>query len=239
MERALVLYSGGVDSTTLLYIARSEGFEPLALIFGYGQRHDIEVRCATETVEALGIDYRLQRLDLRVVGGSALTSDRVEVPRGRTTEEMLRGGVPATYVPARNTIFLAHALAWAEVEGIDEIYIGVNAVDYSGYPDCRPEYIEAFQKLANLACRRSTEEGAGSRIRAPLLHSSKAEIIRRGSELGVDFSRTWSCYSPRVGDPAAAQGKRAIVACGECDSCLLRRKGFREAGLSDPVACAG
>jgi 7-cyano-7-deazaguanine synthase len=239
LRRALVLFSGGVDSTTTLYIAREEGFAPVALTFSYGQRHEVEVEMARRRAGQLGVPWRLARIDLRETGGSALTSDEIDVPRGRRDEEIARGPIPPTYVPARNTIFLAHALARAEVEGIDDIFIGVNAVDYSGYPDCRPGFIESFERMANLACRRFTEEDARLRIHAPLIHRTKAEIIRRGTELGVDYSLTWSCYSPLWTDAAekasaAAPGARA-VACGECDSCLLRKKGFREAGIEDPT----
>ncbi|MBN1442364.1 MAG: 7-cyano-7-deazaguanine synthase QueC [Planctomycetes bacterium] len=237
-RRALVLFSGGVDSTTTLHMARAGGFRPIALIFHYGQRHEVEVEMARRRAEELGVPWRLARIDLRETGGSALTSDDIDVPRGRSLEEIARGSIPPTYVPARNTIFLAHALARAEVERIDDIFLGINAVDYSGYPDCRSEFIEAFERMANLACRRYADGDARLTIHAPLLHMTKAEIIRRGTELGVDYSRTWSCYAPlRVaadekGSPGA--GPQA-VACGECDSCLLRKKGFREAGIEDPA----
>jgi len=232
-RRALVLLSGGLDSTTLLHIARSEGFTPVALVFRYGQRHAIEVERATRIALGLGLDARVVDIDLRSVGGSALTSQRIEVPKDRAEGEIGSHGIPPTYVPARNTIFLAYALAWAEVLGISDIYIGVNALDYSGYPDCRPEYIEAFERLGNLASRAATEGGARLSIRAPLISKSKAEIIRWGASLGVDYARTWSCYDPHPG------GDAGPVACGRCDSCILRRKGFREAGIQDPTRYAG
>ena len=237
MARALVLFSGGLDSTTTLHVARSRGFDPVALVFRYGQRHEVEVERAVAIAEALGVPYRIERLDLRAHGGSALTSDRLEVPRNRPDGEIAAGGVPPTYVPARNTIFLAHALGRAEVEGMDDIFIGVNALDYSGYPDCRPEYIEAFECLANVACRRAVEEGARIRLHAPLLELTKAEIIRWGLELGADYSPTWSCYAP-VRPGVSGEGGGRSIACGECDSCLLRKKGFREAGVADPTEYA-
>lgn len=243
--RALVLFSGGLDSTTTLAVARSEGRRPLALIFDYGQRHRVEVRRACALAGELGVEWRLERIDLRAVGGSALTSDEIEVPRGRSDQEIGAGGIPVTYVPARNTIFLAHALSVAEVEEIDDIYVGVNAIDYSGYPDCRPEYLRAFEGLANLASRRAVELGHPVRIHAPLLELRKAEIIRRGLELGVDYARTWSCYAPRrrpgraerdgQQDEQDEPGGDAWVPCRACDSCLLRERGFREAGVEDPL----
>ncbi|MBI4601652.1 MAG: 7-cyano-7-deazaguanine synthase QueC [Planctomycetes bacterium] len=232
IRKAIVLFSGGLDSTTALAIARSEGFEPLALIFRYGQRHAVEVEAAAALAGALGVEHRVQEIDLRSMGGSALTSDAIDVPRDRPEEEIGRGPIPPTYVPARNTIFLSFALGWAEVLGARDIFLGVNALDYSGYPDCRPEYIEAFERLASLACRAAVEGGARFKIHTPLIRFTKAEIIRRGVALGVDYSRTWSCYAPvfRTGRPPAA--------CGRCDSCQLRRKGFREAGVPDPTAYA-
>ena len=228
---AVVLFSGGLDSTTILHVARSEGFRPLALVFSYGQRHAVEVDRALELAAELGVETRVQQLDLRAPGGSALTSDTIDVPLGRPQEELASGPVPPTYVPARNTIFLSYALAWAEVLESADIFCGVNSIDYSGYPDCRPEYIAAFENLANLACRSTTEGGERLRIHAPLIHRTKAEIIRLGVELGVDYSRTWSCYAPvRVaGEP---------LACARCDSCQLRRDGFRQAGVEDPTAYA-
>jgi 7-cyano-7-deazaguanine synthase len=222
--RAVVLLSGGLDSTTACAVARTEGFECHALSFDYGQRHDRELEAARRVAAALGVkEHLVLRLDLRAIGGSALTAD-IPVPKGRSLEAG-GGGIPVTYVPARNTIFLSHALAWAEVLESQDIFVGVNALDYSGYPDCRPEYIEAFERMANLATKAGVEGRSRLRIHAPLIHLSKAQIIRRGIELGVDFALTWSCYEPQP------DGR----ACGLCDSCLLRHKGFAEAGLRDPV----
>ena len=222
--RAVVLLSGGLDSATALAVARDEGFECYALSFDYGQRHDRELESARRVSGALGARQHLVlRLDLRAIGGSALTAD-IPVPKSRSESEMSTG-IPITYVPARNTIFLSHALAWAEVLESSDIFIGVNALDYSGYPDCRPEYIEAFERMANLATRAGVEGRMRLRIHTPLIDLSKAQIVRRGTELGVDFGLTWSCYEPQP------DGR----ACGRCDSCLLRRKGFGEAGLRDPV----
>jgi 7-cyano-7-deazaguanine synthase len=226
-RRAVVLLSGGLDSATALAIARAEGFVAHALSFDYGQRHDRELDSARRVAAALGAEEHLVlRLDLRAIGGSALTAD-IPVPQGRSVEAM-GSGIPVTYVPARNTIFLSHALAWAEVLESQDIFIGVNALDYSGYPDCRPEYIEAFERMANLATRAGVEGRSRLRIHTPLIRLTKAEIVARGAELGVDFGLTWSCYAPRP------DGR----ACGLCDSCLLRAKGFREAGQRDPVATA-
>jgi 7-cyano-7-deazaguanine synthase len=225
---AVVLLSGGLDSATAFAIARAEGFECCALSFDYGQRHDRELDAARRLAAALGARQHLVlRLDLRAIGGSALTAD-IAVPKGRSAEAM-SAGIPVTYVPARNTIFLSHALAWAEVLESQDIFIGVNALDYSGYPDCRPEYIDAFQRLANLATKAGVEGQSRLTIHTPLIRMTKAQIIRRGADLGVDFGLTWSCYEPR-GDGRA---------CGQCDSCLLRRKGFAEAGLRDPVPVTG
>jgi 7-cyano-7-deazaguanine synthase len=223
-KRAVVLLSGGLDSATVLAIAKSQGFELYALSFSYGQRHVIELDAARRVAAAIGVAaHRIATIDLRVFGGSALTGD-FAVPKGRGTDEMSHG-IPITYVPARNTIFLAFALAWAEVLGSSDIFIGVNALDYSGYPDCRPEFIEAFEKMANLATKAGVEGRQALRIHTPLIALTKAEIIRKGIELGVDYSLTSSCYDPSVmGEP-----------CGECDSCLLRRKGFRENGIEDPL----
>jgi 7-cyano-7-deazaguanine synthase len=222
--RAVVLLSGGLDSTTACAVARTEGFECHALSFDYGQRHDRELEAARRVATALGVkEHLVLRLDLRAIGGSALTAD-IPVPKGRSLEAG-GGGIPVTYVPARNTIFLSHALAWAEVLESQDIFVGVNALDYSGYPDCRPEYIDAFERMANLATKAGVEGRSRLRIHAPLIHLSKAQIIRRGIELGVDFALTWSCYEPQP------DGR----ACGLCDSCLLRHKGFAEAGLRDPV----
>ena len=226
-RRAVVLLSGGLDSATALAIARAEGFECYALSFDYGQRHDRELDSARRVAAALGAkEHLVLRLDLRAIGGSALTAD-IPVPKGRS-EQAIGAGIPVTYVPARNTIFLSHALAWAEVLESQDIFIGVNALDYSGYPDCRPEYIEAFERLANLATKAGVEGRSRLTIHAPLIRLSKAQIVRRGVELGVDFGLTWSCYESRP------DGR----ACGLCDSCQLRHRGFAEAGLRDPVPTA-
>jgi 7-cyano-7-deazaguanine synthase len=223
--RAVCLVSGGLDSATCLAWARREGFECYALSFDYGQRHRVELEAAARIAESLGaVRHLVMKIDLRAIGGSALT-DELAVPKGRSAGEMEQG-IPVTYVPARNTVFLSFAVAWAEVLGAANIIIGVNAIDYSGYPDCRPEFIEAFARMANLATRVGAEGRTQLRIHTPLIHLSKAEIIRLGRELGVDFGLTWSCYDPD------AQGRP----CGACDSCLLRRKGFEEAGLADPIA---
>ena len=225
--KAVVLVSGGLDSTTTLAIARAEGYDCHALSFDYSQRHAREVDSARRVAAALGATQHLiLRLDLGAIGGSALTAD-IPVPKGRSHEAMGMG-IPVTYVPARNTIFLSYALAWAEVLESQDIFIGVNALDYSGYPDCRPEFIEAFERMANLATRAGVEDRSRLRIHAPLIRLSKAEIVARGAGLGVDFGLTWSCYEPRPDG----------LACGFCDSCLLRAKGFREAGLRDPVPAA-
>ena len=223
-KRAVVLLSGGLDSATVLAIARSEGYELYALSFSYGQRHIFELEAARRVASSIGVAaHRIAAIDLRVFGGSALTGD-IDVPKGRSTDEMSHG-IPITYVPARNTIFLAFALAWAEVLGSSDIFIGVNALDYSGYPDCRREFIEAFEKMANLATKAGVEGRQTLKIHAPLVALTKAEIIRKGIELGVDYSLTSSCYDPSAtGEP-----------CGQCDSCLLRRKGFRENGIDDPL----
>lgn len=220
---AIVLLSGGLDSATVLALARAEGFECHALSFRYGQRHEVELMAAEEVGRRLGAkSHRVVPVDLGSVGGSALTGG-LPVPKGRLPEQ-IGSGIPTTYVPARNTIFLAYALAWSEVLEAGNIFIGVNALDYSGYPDCRPEYIEAFQQLAHLATRVGVE-GTGPTIRAPLIEMTKAQIIQRGLELGVDYSVTVSCYDPGPGGEA----------CGACDACLLRRKGFQEAGVPDPT----
>jgi 7-cyano-7-deazaguanine synthase len=227
VKKAVVLSSGGVDSTTVMALARSEGYEIYSLSFNYGQRHARELEAARRVAEQQGArEHLIIDLNLARIGGSALT-DATPVPKGRAEAEMVRE-IPATYVPARNTIFLSLALAWAEVLGAEDIFIGVNAVDYSGYPDCRPEYVEAFERMANLATKAGVEGRLRIRIRTPLIDLSKAEIIRIGHSLGVDYSLTHSCYDP------APDGS----ACGECDSCLLRKKGFREAGLADPTRYA-
>ena len=224
-KKAVVLLSGGLDSATVLAIARSEGYELYALSFSYGQRHIYELEAASRVAKSIGVaSHRIAAIDLRVFGGSALTGD-IAVPKGRTADEMGHG-IPITYVPARNTIFLSFALAWAEVLGSSDIFIGVNALDYSGYPDCRPEFVEAFGKMANLATRAGVEGRQALRVHTPLIAMTKAEIIRKGIELGVDYGLTSSCYDP------SAKG----VPCGQCDSCLLRRKGFRQNGIEDPLA---
>ncbi|HVO66753.1 MAG TPA: 7-cyano-7-deazaguanine synthase QueC [Syntrophales bacterium] len=223
-KKAIVLSSGGVDSMTAMAIAKLEGYDIYSLSFHYGQRHSQELEAAKKIAVSLGAKKHLIiDIDLRVFGGSALT-DSINVPKNRDESEMLKD-IPITYVPARNTIFLSYALAWAEVLEVADIFIGVNAIDYSGYPDCRPEYIAAFENMANLATKAGVEGKTLVRIRTPLMHMSKAEIIRRGIELGVDYSITHSCYDP------TPSGK----ACEHCDSCLLRKKGFREAGIIDPA----
>ena len=226
MKRAVVLLSGGLDSTTTLAIAKHEGYEIFALSFEYGQRHRIEIDSAKQIGQSLGVrEHRIAKIDLRVFGSSALT-DAIDVPKYRSDAE-IAGQIPVTYVPARNTIFLSYALAWAETIEARDIFIGVNARDYSGYPDCRPEFIEQFEQLANLGTRAGIS-GERFRIHAPLIAMNKPEIIRKGEELGVDFSITHSCYDP------ASDG----TACGECDSCRLRRRGFRDAGIKDPIRYA-
>jgi 7-cyano-7-deazaguanine synthase len=219
---AVVLLSGGLDSTTTLAIARSEGFACYALSFDYGQRHHFELEAAERIAQTFGVAaHHIVRFDLRAFGGSALTAE-IAVPKKREMDET----IPITYVPARNTIFLSFALAWAEVLGSSDIFIGVNALDYSGYPDCRPEYIDAYQRMANLATRSGVAGTQRLSIHTPLLHLTKAQIIRRGLELGVDYRLTSSCYDP------SPEGRP----CGACDSCVLRRKGFEEAGVPDPLA---
>ena len=223
-KRAVVLSSGGIDSTTAMAIARLEGYEIYSLSFRYGQRHAVELEAARRVAKALGAEQHLLiDVDLAKIGGSALTDD-IQVPKSRTEQDMLKE-IPVTYVPARNTIFLSYALALAEVIRATDIFIGVNAIDYSGYPDCRPEYIEAFEHMANLATKAGVEGKTRITIRAPLIHMTKAEIIQKGIELGIDYSITLSCY-----DPSPEGG-----ACGQCDSCILRKKGFTRAGISDPT----
>jgi 7-cyano-7-deazaguanine synthase len=225
MKRAVVLVSGGLDSATTLAVSIREGFESYALSFEYGQRHGIELQAARRVAESLGArEHRIANIDLRVFGGSALTGD-IAVPKNREPDS--EGKIPITYVPARNTIFLSYALAWCEVLGAADIFIGANAIDYSGYPDCRPEFISAFERMANVATKAGVE-GTHFKIHAPLISMSKAEIIGKGMELGVDFSLTHSCYDP------GADG----VACGECDSCRLRLQGFHAAGFVDPIRYA-
>ncbi|KPJ87203.1 MAG: 7-cyano-7-deazaguanine synthase [Gemmatimonas sp. SG8_17] len=222
--KAVVLLSGGLDSATTLAIAQADGFEPYALTFRYGQRHALEVAAARRVAQQLGAaDHVILDIDLRTFGASALTDD-IPVPKDRSEPE-LGGGVPVTYVPARNTIFLSFALGWAEVLRAGDIFIGVNALDYSGYPDCREEYIVAFQRMADLATRAGTEEGRRIEIHTPLIGMTKQEIVRKGVELGVDYSLTVSCYDP------APDG----AACGHCDACLLRLRGFAAAGVADPI----
>jgi 7-cyano-7-deazaguanine synthase len=223
-KKAVVLLSGGLDSTTVMAIALSNGYDIYGLSFRYGQRHAMELEAARRVARALNAkEHLVMDIDLAKIGGSALTGD-IEVPKGRNEGEM-KGEIPVTYVPARNTIFLSHALAWAEVLGASDIFIGVNAIDYSGYPDCRPEYIEAFERMANLATKAGVEGKTKVKIRIPLINMTKADIIRKGIELGIDYGMTHSCYDP------SPEG----MPCGRCDSCLLRQKGFREAGITDPV----
>ncbi|MGC9948954.1 MAG: 7-cyano-7-deazaguanine synthase QueC [Bryobacteraceae bacterium] len=221
-HKAVCLLSGGLDSSTCLALARRDGYECYALSFDYGQRHRVELEAAARVAQALGAArHVLAHIDLRQIGHSALTDD-LAVPKGRSAQDMSHG-IPVTYVPARNTIFLSFALAWAEVLEAPDIFIGVNALDYSGYPDCRPEYIAAFENMANLATKAGVEGNLRVRIHTPLIKLSKAEIVKLGRDLGLDFGLTHSCYDPdATGRP-----------CGQCDSCLLRRKGFEEAGLVD------
>jgi 7-cyano-7-deazaguanine synthase len=224
VKKAVVLLSGGLDSATVLALARDEGFAAYALSFDYGQRHRHELKSAASVARHLGaVEHHVVKFDLRAFGGSALTSD-MAVPKDRHAGEMPHG-IPITYVPARNTIFLSFALAWAEVLGSSDIFIGVNALDYSGYPDCRPEYIEAYERMANLATKAGVEGLQKLKIHAPLIAMSKAEIIRTGTRLGVDYSLTSSCYDP------GPDGKP----CGRCDSCVLRKKGFDETDWPDPL----
>ncbi|MFP4611222.1 MAG: 7-cyano-7-deazaguanine synthase QueC [Thiohalophilus sp.] len=220
MKKAVVLVSGGLDSATTLALAREQGYACYAISFDYGQRHKCELDAARQVARALGVvEHKLLQLNMNDPGGSALTDENIEVPAEGVGE-----GIPVTYVPARNTVFLSLALGWAEVLDAEAIFIGVNAVDYSGYPDCRPEYIEAYQRLADLATRRGVE-GRPIRIEAPLIHLSKAEIIREGTRLGIDYGLTMSCYAP------GAQCR----ACGRCDACRLRQAGFAAAGIPDPT----
>lgn len=219
--KAVVLLSGGVDSSTALSVAKSEGFEPYAISFDYGQRHKVELESAQLVAKRIGVSKHMTvNFDLRAIGGSALTSE-IPVPKGGQASD-----IPVTYVPARNTVFLSFALAWAEALGAENIFIGANVTDYSGYPDCRPEYLKAFETMANLATKASVEGRLKFRIIAPLLHMTKAEIIKTGLGLGLDYSLTWSCYDPLPGRKP----------CLKCDSCLFRKKGFAEAGIPDPLA---
>ncbi|MBW1642461.1 MAG: 7-cyano-7-deazaguanine synthase QueC [Deltaproteobacteria bacterium] len=223
-KKAVVLLSGGIDSTTVMAIAINQGFQIFSLSFFYGQRHAIELECANKIAKIFGAKRHLVlNVDLKPIGGSALTDD-IEVPKINDLQKS-GNGIPVTYVPARNTIFLSYALAWAEVIGAFNIFIGVNAVDYSGYPDCRPEFISAFEKMANLATKAGVEQTSNIKIQTPLLHKTKADIIQTGIKLGVDYAITHSCYDPSL------DGK----ACGFCDSCILRKKGFKDAGVVDPT----
>jgi 7-cyano-7-deazaguanine synthase len=222
-KKAVVLLSGGLDSATAMAIARAEGFEVYAMSFRYGQRHAVELDCAAEQAAEGATEHRVVDIDLRAFGGSALTAD-IDVPKHDAIEE-LSDEIPVTYVPARNTVFLSYALAWAEVLGANDIFIGVNALDYSGYPDCRPEFIAAYETMANLATVAGVQ-GRKLTIHTPLIDLTKGETIKRGLDLGVDYAKTTSCYDP------AADGR----ACGHCDSCLLRLKGFKDAGTKDPRA---
>ena len=227
-KKAVVLSSGGIDSTTAMAIAKHEGFKIFSLSFFYGQRHAFELEAAQKVANAIGVTKHLViNIDLKQIGGSSLTDD-MDVPKDRDEQEMTRE-IPVTYVPARNTIFLSFALAWAEVLKSSDIFIGVNAIDYSGYPDCRPEYIDAFERMANLATKASVEGNTKIRIKTPLIRLTKAQIIHKGIELGVDYALTHSCYDP------SPQGQ----ACGRCDSCQLRKKGFKEAGVLDPTQYIG
>jgi 7-cyano-7-deazaguanine synthase len=226
-KTAVVLLSGGLDSATALAIAQSQGFAPAALSFRYGQRHEHELTAARRIAERARVSrHVILEIDLRPIGGSALTDPAIPVPKGRSAQEMAGAQIPLTYVPARNTIFLSFALAFAETIGSTDIFIGVNALDYSGYPDCRPEYIAAFERMANLATRAGVQGGQPPlRIHTPLIHLTKAQIIAAGLKLGVDYSLTSTCYDP------SPDGK----ACGQCDACLLRKKGFAENGIADPI----
>jgi 7-cyano-7-deazaguanine synthase len=230
-KQAVVLLSGGLDSATVLAIAKSRGFQCHAISFRYGQRHGVELQAARKVAEALSAkSHRIVDIDLRAFGGSALTDDGIAVPRDRTAAEMA-DEIPVTYVPARNTVFLSYALALAEVKGARDLFIGANAVDYSGYPDCRPAFLAAFEALANLATKMGVEaqsEQERVRVHAPIVAMTKAQIIRAGVDLGVDYAQTWSCYDPQP----AEDGARA---CGHCDSCAIRRQGFVDAGVADPT----
>jgi 7-cyano-7-deazaguanine synthase len=227
IKKAVVLSSGGIDSTTAMAMAKHDGFELYSLSFFYGQRHAVELEAAQKVADALGVaEHLVINFDLTKIGGSSLTDD-MDVPKARDERTMTRE-IPVTYVPARNTIFLSFALAWAEVLESSDIFIGVNAIDYSGYPDCRPEYIDAFERMANLATKSGVEGMTKINIRTPVIRLTKAQIIKKGIELGIDYSVTHSCYDP------SPQG----LACGRCDSCSLRKKGFKEAGIKDPTRYA-
>lgn len=240
-KKAVVLLSGGIDSSTTAVIAKDEGYKIFALSFDYGQKHKIELYSAKKVAEAIGVEKHLiVKFDMREIGGSALTSE-IEVPKDRIQKTEDRGAeIPVTYVPARNTIFLSFALSWAEVIGASDIFIGANAIDYSGYPDCRPEYLMAFEKMANLATKASVEGKIRFNIKAPLLYMTKGEIIKKGIQLGFDYSLTWSCYDPQFkelnyGSYDFSNFRANYVPCGMCDSCLFRAKGFKEAGIDDPL----
>ncbi|MEW6418205.1 MAG: 7-cyano-7-deazaguanine synthase QueC [Nitrospirota bacterium] len=255
MSRAVILLSGGIDSSTTFAVAKSEGYELYALSFDYNQRHKRELESAGLVASTLGAPKHLIiKFDLREIGGSALTSE-IEVPKKNETEKRRNGEtettrdspfprftvspIPITYVPARNTIFLSFAIAWAEVLEAENIFIGANAIDYSGYPDCRPEYLKAFEDMVNLATKASVEGRLRFRIRAPLISMKKSEIIKKGVELGLDYSLTWSCYDPQPANPPSPPfrkgGMGGFVPCGRCDSCVFRAKGFQEAGIEDPL----
>ena len=224
MKKAVILLSGGLDSATTLAIAQNDGFTPYGLTFSYGQRHQFEIGASQKIAEACNLtDHIITEIDLRAFGGSALTDD-IDVPKDRS-ENTMSGSIPVTYVPARNTIFLSFALAWAEVLQSGDIFLGVNSMDYSGYPDCRPEYIQSFQAMANLATKAGVDGDQSITIHTPLISMTKGEIIRKGLALGVDYSLTHSCYDP----------DKAGNACGRCDSCRIRLKGFQEAGTADPI----
>ena len=224
MKKAVILLSGGLDSATTLAIAQNDGFTPYGLTFSYGQRHQFEIGVSQKIAEACNLtDHIITEIDLRAFGGSALTDD-IDVPKDRS-ESTMSGSIPITYVPARNTIFLSFALAWAEVLQSNDIFLGVNSMDYSGYPDCRPEYIQSFQAMANLATKAGVDGDQSITIHTPLISMTKGEIIRKGLALGVDYSLTHSCYDP----------DKAGNACGRCDSCRIRLKGFQEAGTADPI----
>jgi 7-cyano-7-deazaguanine synthase len=226
-KKAIVLSSGGLDSTTVMAIARARGHDIYSLSFRYGQRHSVELEAAQKVAKSLGAkEHLVIDIDMAKIGGSALTDD-IEVPKARSEQDMQKE-IPVTYVPARNTVFLSYALAWAEVLEASDIFIGVNAIDYSGYPDCRPEYIESFERMANLATKAGVEGITRVKIHTPIIEMTKAQIIQKGIELGVDYAMTHSCYDPSM------EGK----ACGQCDSCLLRKKGFSDAGVADPTEYA-